>query len=461
MGEKIQVDFRHFVKLSKSNVISWDSLSTLLHEMASNFALSKELNKVLLEELKASETKIHELLSNEKNGSIEDNQRNELTEPHIESAQNIPLNPENRKKDNVENDDTESESENGHNQNETVKCETIAEKESEIEVVEEDAISKKDYECNICWKRFSSKSKFELHDNNHENEKPQECKTCGQILSLSCILNEHKNVKTIEVYDKSESNTELSPKELENDSLTTNELLLLKVEDLAEESDLIEPFPSMHSLTNNAQNEFKCEKCHKTFKKEISLKMHSVYHRKKKSHVCLTCSKAFKSNSKLKDHQIIHSGKKPYECNTCKKTFYRSAHLRIHERYHTGEKPYECKTCKKSFFSSSHLKTHVKIHTGERNFECKICKKTFIAAQSMRDHHRIHTGEKPFECKTCKKSFRQLSHLNLHLRTHTEEKPYACKYCAKGFAQSSNHKKHLMKCSKILSVQEFKSVARA
>ena len=201
MGEKIQVDFRHFVKLSKSNVISWDSLSTLLHEMASNFALSKELNKVLLEELKASETKIHELLSNEKNRSIEDNQRNELIEPHIESAQNIPLNPENIEKGNVENVDTEnkiyfitneSEFENVQNQNETVKCEKIAEKETEIEVVEEDYISKKDYECKICWKRLSSKSESELHENNHENEKPQECKTCGQRLSLSCILNEHK-----------------------------------------------------------------------------------------------------------------------------------------------------------------------------------------------------------------------------------------------------------------------------
>ena len=155
MGEKIQIDFRHFVKLAKSNVISWDSLSTLLHEMASNFALSKELNKVLLQELKASETKIHELLSNDKNRNIADNQRNELTEPHIDSAQNILLNPENIKKGNIENDDTEnneSEFKNGQNQNETVKCEKIAEKETEIEIAEEDAISKKDYECNICWK---------------------------------------------------------------------------------------------------------------------------------------------------------------------------------------------------------------------------------------------------------------------------------------------------------------------
>ena len=73
MGEKIQVDFRHFVKLAKSNVISWDSLSTLLHEMASNFTLSRELNKVLLEVLKASDTKIRKILANEKDESIEGN----------------------------------------------------------------------------------------------------------------------------------------------------------------------------------------------------------------------------------------------------------------------------------------------------------------------------------------------------------------------------------------------------
>ena len=84
----------------------------------------------MLQELKASETKIHELLSNDKNRNIADNQRNELTEPHIDSAQNILLNPENIKKGNIENDDTEnneSEFKNGQNQNETVKCEKIAE----------------------------------------------------------------------------------------------------------------------------------------------------------------------------------------------------------------------------------------------------------------------------------------------------------------------------------------------
>ena len=72
-----------------SNVISWDSLSTLMHEMASNFALSRELNKVLLEELKASEIKIRQILANEKDESVEGNWRNQPAELLEESDQNI------------------------------------------------------------------------------------------------------------------------------------------------------------------------------------------------------------------------------------------------------------------------------------------------------------------------------------------------------------------------------------
>ena len=87
-NDKIHVDFKHFVKLAKTSVISWDSLSTLLDEMVSNFVLSKQLNKVLLEELKLSETKLVEILSNEKDKSIEENQSNRDAELQNDSLQN-------------------------------------------------------------------------------------------------------------------------------------------------------------------------------------------------------------------------------------------------------------------------------------------------------------------------------------------------------------------------------------
>ena len=62
----IKVDFKHFIKLTKANIMSWDSLSNLLNETTSTFHLSKELNQILLEELKRSETDLLKHLGKEK-----------------------------------------------------------------------------------------------------------------------------------------------------------------------------------------------------------------------------------------------------------------------------------------------------------------------------------------------------------------------------------------------------------
>ena len=62
----IKVDFKYFIKLTKANIMSWDSLSKLLNETTSTLNLSKELNKILLEELKRSETDLLRHLAKEK-----------------------------------------------------------------------------------------------------------------------------------------------------------------------------------------------------------------------------------------------------------------------------------------------------------------------------------------------------------------------------------------------------------
>ena len=62
----IKVDFRHFIKLTKANIMSWESLSHLLNETTSTINLSKELNQILLEELKRSEADLLKHLANEK-----------------------------------------------------------------------------------------------------------------------------------------------------------------------------------------------------------------------------------------------------------------------------------------------------------------------------------------------------------------------------------------------------------
>ena len=149
--ERIQVDFNHFVKLAKSRVISWESLSTLLDEMASTLALSKNLNKVLIEELKLSETKLHEILSNEKENQnvvdlqneSEQNKTSNLEIENMERGNGVNLETENEMSNVIH----EEESENGQNMNKIVQFKQIYKSEPEVEIVNEDNHSKKDFEC--------------------------------------------------------------------------------------------------------------------------------------------------------------------------------------------------------------------------------------------------------------------------------------------------------------------------
>ena len=86
-NEHIQVDFIHFTKLAKANIISWESLSKLLDETTSTLILSKTLNRILIEELKSSETKLAELSKVDKSCSckvLENQSIGIQTESHIE-----------------------------------------------------------------------------------------------------------------------------------------------------------------------------------------------------------------------------------------------------------------------------------------------------------------------------------------------------------------------------------------
>ena len=64
--ENVRVNFLHFIKLTKANIMSWDSLSKLLNETAQTLVLSKRLNQILLEELQLSEAKQAEVNNGDK-----------------------------------------------------------------------------------------------------------------------------------------------------------------------------------------------------------------------------------------------------------------------------------------------------------------------------------------------------------------------------------------------------------
>ena len=223
--ENVQIDFLHFIKLAKANIISWESLSRLLDETTSTLILSKRLNKILLEELKSSETKLAELSKVDKSCSckvlekqsigiqtesqieerdIFQNVKNESHDNEIVSQQNDRLSC-----NNLENIATDSEKIHQSAIDYKIKEEMLTDPleipkqkslENETEVQESDVtrgkVKDKKKQCMKCNKVFSKNSNLKRHKITHTGEKPFECQICTKGFTRQSDLTIHSRLHT-------------------------------------------------------------------------------------------------------------------------------------------------------------------------------------------------------------------------------------------------------------------------
>ncbi|XP_066254730.1 zinc finger protein 260-like isoform X40 [Euwallacea similis] len=190
---------------------------------------------------------------------------------------------------------------------------------------------------------------------------------------------------------------------------------------------------------------FECDICNKKFKRLKNLDLHRRRHTKDFVIECEECHQGFVCKGDYVQHvRNRHDGEKEkVVCFVCGKDMIKG-HLKRHmENVHgeTGEFP--CELCGKIFDRKIGHERHVKMFHNLVPQVCDICGQEFRWKHSLRDHLKSHAGVKPHQCTYCDKAFTRSDFLKQHIRTHTGQRPFECPECGKGFTQATPLKVHM------------------
>lgn len=317
--------------------------------------------------------------------------------------------------------------------------------------------------CNICRKGFRTTDSMIRHLHIHKKENTMEVYKLLKEMRMEKKIDNVKTILNDDVNENDEGNIILLKKNIE----TTDKSLELK-----SRVKLINTWIREYLDPDNEGKGFSCWLCNKSYVAKKSLVKHQRQQHSRQiettdnsienqeiveqinSYNCEKCQKTFKKEIELQKHMRIHeedSNFKRYLCHICSKTFRHNAGLMFHMRTHTGYKPHVCKYCSRGFTSKSNCVNHERTHTGDRPFVCHYCSAAFAKSCTLKSHITTHTGEANYHCKTCGKSFRRLKYLKEHKFTHTGEKPYACKICGTAYSHSGSLFVHEKKCKAQLS----------
>lgn len=249
----------------------------------------------------------------------------------------------------------------------------------------------KDFECDICPKRFHQKITMQTHRLTHLN--PFNCSLCDLIFKDKETFDQHK---VDGVCPKNKAKEELI--KTVKQEITTNLGKLLG---------------------------YACSLCKKMFSMESALERHieTTHILDPTGLLCSECGEVVTSKAEIAAHMLSHDKHKSikrFECSTCGKTCSSQAMLLMHERVHTNERPYLCQLCPLKFKTKTHLRTHQLTHTREKKFGCSVCMKFFALKGNLVVHLRTHTGERPYVCPLCDEAFIDSKYLKKHkLKKHS------------------------------------------
>ena len=336
---KMMVDFKYFIKSATEKKLPWNTLACFLTDLAPTLDKSKEIIRILVQELEIWVSKAEIETGNDKMDAFENCNLNEEQEnnsnvsENYDFVENFDMYLDNETQAIELRQNIEDSRENENHENKAFQA------SNKVKILEETKIfnSKKDRnatKCDICLRFFKTTQTLLIHQRTHTGEKPHKCIMCKMAFAQSSTLKKHVR-------------------------------------------------------THTREKQYECKKCHKHFSQSSYLKAHEKIHTGKRNFECDICHRSFMAKQSLQRHQAFHKGERPYHCKFCTKKFSQLHNLKVHERRrHTSEKPYKCSKCKKAFTQSCDLKNHQRTHTGEKPFQCKVCEKTFSIISNLKAHQR-------------------------------------------------------------------------
>lgn len=133
----------------------------------------------------------------------------------------------------------------------------------------------KNFDCDICGRRFATRRNVEEHRRIHTNERPYVCATCGKSFKQKASL-------------------------------------------------------FVHNRSHSTEFPFSCSECPQKFRTKPSLLVHVTKHTGEKPFPCDVCGRNFRIKYELKRHKLIHSEDKPFTCKICTQSFRQKRYLRNH-----------------------------------------------------------------------------------------------------------------------------------